>query len=225
MFGPSATCVTDGDGAHCSAEACDPAAHVAACTGDTFTTCTDGTLRLSTCADGLQCLVNDLTAPGATCIPRGARESAVRSAELQVIGCTGEALLVAQYGYEWGEACDGGWVCRTTTAGSRCADPAAATCDEASFVPSCADGIQENRCVLGLVTPWYCGIGLLSGSVPSACDPESGACVPTTFCGGPHVDRCDDTRRYRLHCDDTHGREVASPCAGCTDAPGGATCG
>jgi hypothetical protein len=226
--GPDSSCLPDATGARCTTSSCDPIGFLSRCVGDDrFSTCTpEGTTRYQLCGPDRSCLANDLTAPSATCIPRGAAMSTTRSAESTVLGCTGTALFIAQWGYEWGESCGSGQVCRGAGSSARCVPEGAVPCDTGTFAPSCSDPITETRCVDGYTADWYCGIGLLSGSVPSACDATTGACVPTEGCGGPRAEHCDPTGRFRIHCEDALGRQVAEPCASCrVDGTGAVLCG
>ena len=229
-YGADSICMTDETGAHCTTTACDPSTFVATCMAeDRFSTCAAGTVGGQVCASSRTCLANDLTAPSATCIPRGAATSATRSAERTVLGCTGTALFIAQYGYEWGETCGSGQVCRGAGSSARCVAADAVPCDPATFVSSCADAIREMRCGSdGHTALAYCGLGFLSGSIPSACDATTGRCVPRGFCSpGPTFDdsHCDPTGRFALRCNEEWLTTIAEPCAGCeVDASGALLC-
>lgn len=241
-FGPSASCALAPDATgQCTGTSCDPATYASRCDAaraDVMLSCdaTRGLVRFTTCLPEWRCLANEWTVAtgGATCIPRIAVPTdGTATSEWTPLACDGtDAIHVEQYGYEWSERCRTGEACFTFPpavggAPARCLPASTRTCDPATFVPTCdAAATSEQQCVLGVVTPRYCGIGLVSGSIPSACDETLGACVPTGSCSPTgYTPRCTADGRFRLTCNTDWVRELAERCACTTGPTGGAVCG
>ena len=241
LYGPTASCEVAAGTASCTGAACDPATFAGRCdtaSDDVILSCdARHFVRHDTCLPEWRCLVNEWTvadAGGATCIPRiavptGGTATSARMA----LACDGaDAIHVEQYGYEWSERCRSGEACFTFPASvggapARCLPASTRTCDPATFDSSCdAPATSEQQCVLGVVTPRYCGVALVSGSIPSACDDATGACVPTDFCPPTgYTPRCTADGRFRITCNMAWAREIAERCPCTTDAGGMAVCG